>query len=173
MSSDPIGEVFQKLIEEIYWVETLEEAERILAEKLKLLDEDLREVLLEKRRVYCNDVQSISEPIQLQFVAEQENDNQIKVILNIRSLISTGYLLQCTPSWQKMDPETKARFLAPLYRASYAFELFAKTGDKKYLADAEKMLNILFERSKEHGLLKELNTHIEGILNEYYEDMEE
>lgn len=173
MSSDPIGEVFQKLIEEIYWVETLEEAERILAEKLRLLDEDLREVLLERRRVFCNDVQSISEPIQLQFVAEQENDNQMKVLLNIRSLISTGYLLQCTPSWHRMNPETKAKFLAPLYRASYAFELFIKTGDKKYLSDAEKMLNILFERSKEHGLLKELNEHIEGVLNDYYEDMEE
>ncbi|MCE4614260.1 MAG: hypothetical protein F7B60_01835 [Desulfurococcales archaeon] len=173
MSSDPIGEVFQKLIEEIYWVETLEEAEHILAEKLRLLDEDLREVLLEKRRVYCSDIQSISEPIQLQFVAEQENDDQMKVLLNIRSLISTGYLLQCTPSWQSMDPETKARFLAPLYRASYAFELFVKTGDKKYLSDAEKMLNVLFDRCKEYGLLKELNSHIEGVLNDYYEEMEE
>ncbi len=100
MSSDPIGEVFQRLIEEIYWVETLEEAERILAEKLRLLDEDLREVLLEKRRVYCRDIQSISEPIQLQFVAEQEQDEGLKALLSIRSLISTGYLLQCTPSWQ-------------------------------------------------------------------------
>jgi hypothetical protein len=173
VSSDPIGEVFQRLIEEIYWVETLEEAERILAEKLRLLDEDLREVLLEKRRVYCKDIQSISEPIQLQFVAEQEQDEGMKAVLSIRSLISTGYLLQCTPSWQEMDPATKARFLAPLYRASYAFELYVKTGDKKYLLDAEKMLNILFERSREHGLLKELNSHIEKVLNEYYEDMEE
>ncbi len=172
MPGDPVGDAFQRLIEEIYWVETLEEAEELLASRLAELDEDLREILLEKRRMYCRDIASISEPVQLQYVAEQERSAEAKLVLNVRSLISTGYLLQCTPSWQKMDPATKARFLAPLYRASYAFDLYLKTGNMEYLKDAERMLEVLFERSSKAGLIDELNQHISSVLDEYYSDME-
>lgn len=50
---DPVAESFRRIVEEIYWQESLEEAERTLEERIRNMDRDLRELLLERRREYC------------------------------------------------------------------------------------------------------------------------
>ena len=165
-----IDEVFDRIVEEVYWVESLEEAEEILASKLELMDEDLREVLLERRRKICGSPAHLSEPLRLQLIAEAEEDPRIKAILEVNSLLSLGYLLQCTPSWQRMGAREKSRYLAPLYRASHAVKLYIKTGDARYLEDARNMVEIALKRAQEDGLIDELNRHAAPILEKAARD---
>lgn len=165
-----IDEVFDKIVEEVYWVESLDEAEEILASKLELMDEDLREILLERRRKICESPAHLSEPLRLQLIADAEEDPRVKVILEVNSLLSLGFLLQCTSSWQKMGAREKSRYLAPLYRASHAMKLFMKTGDVRYLEDARNMIEIALERAQKDGLLDELNKHATPILEKALEE---
>ncbi len=166
---DPIVDAFSRVISEVYWVESLEEAEEKLARFLESLDGDLREVLLERRRRICGSPESVLEAVRLEAMALEfrGEDELVSRFLLARSILATSYLVQCTPSWQRMAPREKARVLAPLYRASKALELAAERLpriDEARLREAEEMLEIAARRMDEEGLIDELRRYIEGVI---------
>ena len=167
--ADPVAEAFRKIIQEIYWIDDLEEAEERLEEYLSMIDEDLREILLEKRRRLCNDPLAVIELVRLDAAASSINDNEtVQKILLVKTMVETGFLLQCTETWSRMGPKEKARILAPLYRASYGLELalkgWPKTIDTAQLDHAFRMATIAMERADEIGLLEEFEEYVERVL---------
>lgn len=172
--SDPVNEAFKKVIQEIYWTETLEEAEEVLLEYLNMIDEDLREYLLEKRKKICNDPTSVIELVRLNTAAEVADSAQAAKILLTKSLIESGFLFQCTPTWAKLDNKTKAWILAPLYKASYGLELALKEWPKKvdedHLDNAIKMASIALERAEEIGVLDEFKEYVDNVVDELASD---
>ncbi len=172
--SDPVNEAFRKVIQEIYWTDTLEEAESILVEYLNLIDEDLKEYLLEKRRRICEDPTSVIELVRLNTAAEVVDSAEAAKILLTKSLIESGFLFQCTPTWSKLDNKTKAWILAPLYRASYGLELalknWPKSVDEAHLDNAIKMASIALERAEELGILDEFREYVDSIVDELSSD---
>jgi len=166
---DPILEAFGRVISEVYWVENLGEAEEKLASFLENLDDDIREVLLERRRRICSDPESVLEAARLEAVALEVGgeDELLARFLMARSMLATLYLAQCTPGWQRMKPREKARILAPMYRASKALELAAQNLpgiDEERLGEAEKMIEEAAKRMDREGLLDELRSYIESVI---------
>ncbi len=166
--TDPISEAFRRVIQEIYWVDDLEEAEEILTRYLEMIDDDLREVLLEKRRAICSDPTAVIELAKIDAVAQTTDDSTTSKILVAKAMIDSGFLLQCTKGWAKLDPRTKASILAPLYRASYGLELalrnWPKSIDEVQLDHAFRMATIALERAEELGLIDEFNKYLDEML---------
>jgi len=169
--SDPVSEAFRKIIQEIYWVDDLEEAEHILEEYLSMIDADLRTLLLEKRREICSSPRVALELANLESMlqtTEAADDETATKILLAKSMVDVGLLLQCTRSWSKMSPREKAYILAPLYKASYGLELALRSlperVDERHLDYAVEMAEIALERAEERGLLDELEEHIDNLL---------
>ncbi len=172
---DPIAAAFRKIIEEIYWVDDLKEAEEILEKYLKNMDEDLREVLLERRREICNGNDAVINLIKLDALAEAAEEDQVRDALTLRSMIDTLFLSQCTQKWSELDPKQKAWILAPLYRASYGLELAMKkwpeSVDSVHLENVEKNLNIAFERARSISVIKELTEFLDKKAKEVFGEL--
>lgn len=172
--SDPVNEAFRSVVQELYWTDTLEEAEAKLAEYLNMIDEDLRAYLLEKRKKICGDPASVIELVRLNTAAEVADSAQAAKILLTKSLVESGFLFQCTPTWSKLDNKTKAWILAPLYKASYGLELalknWPKSIDEVHLDNAIKMASIALERAEEIGILEEFKEYVDEVVDELADD---
>ena len=164
---DPITRAFTELIQEIYWTETLEEAEEILAQHLEEMDADLRSILLERRKRICSNPEYAIEVIRLQAASDLADTELTAKLLLAKSLISAGFLMQCTPSWSKLPPREKARILAPLYKASYGLELAVKNWpsrvDERHLDYALDMMQVAYERAESLGIVEELSSYLEKV----------
>ena len=165
--ASPIHDAFNKLIEELYWTDSLEESEERLAVHLEMIDDDLREVLLSERRKFCEDPESIIRIVRLEALAEDAHDEDLSSLLLLQSLIDLLLLAQCTSSWTKMTPREKAKILAPLYRAIYGLKLAGKnypsSVDKMHLKEAYHMIEIAYARAEKIGLLGEVHDKIEEL----------
>lgn len=161
---DPVSEAFARIIDEIYWEEDLAVAERRLAKFLESIDDDLRELLLERRRKICSDPSVIIEAVRLETMATEAGlESPAARLLFAKSLLNTGFLIQCTPTWGRLTPREKARILVAMYRASKALELAAKRFpdvDELHLSHAEEMIELAARRAEEYGLIQELREHI-------------
>ena len=170
---NPIDKSFMELIEEIYWTEPLEEAERLLAEKLEEMDEDLRELLLERRRKLCSDKNNILEVVRLEAMAEAAETATLAKLLLARSLLGAGFLMQCTLKWSRLAPREKARILAPLYKAAHGLDLalrkWPSSIDENHLEYAINMLDKALERAQELGVWDELREFMERMVREIVE----
>lgn len=166
MAADPVEEAFEKLMGELYWVESLEEAEERLAEFLESMDPDLREMLLERRRRLCSDswrVASILGSLVSAAEGAKARPGRESRLALVSSMVASAYLMQCTRKWATLDPRTKAEVLAPLYRASYALKLAARQGGEGPLEEAERMLEHALSRAYELGILDELREFIARV----------
>jgi len=172
--SDPVSLVFRKIIKEIYWIEDLDEAEAILKEYLDMIDPDLREYLLEKREKICENPLHIIEVLRLSTAAEIADTKEAAKVLLTKSLVDSGFLLQCTPTWQKLSNSEKAKLLAPLYKASYGLELALREWpdriDELHLDYALKMASIALDIAEEKGLLEEFKDFVEKLVDEYIDE---
>ncbi len=172
--SHPVSQVFRKIMQEIYWTENLIEAERRLKEYLDMIDDDLREYLLEEREKVCNNPLTVIELVRLNTAAEVADTEEAAQVLLTKSLVESGFLLQCTPTWKKLSNEEKARILAPLYKASYGLELALRDWpnriDRLHLNHALKMASTALERAEEKGLLEEFKDYVDMIIEEYSGD---
>ncbi len=169
---DPIATAFRKIIEEIYWTDSLEEAEKILEDHLNKMDEDLREILLARRREICNGQEAVVSILKIDALAEAAEEESIRNALFLRSMIETMFLAQCTEKWHKMTPAEKSKILAPLYRASYGLELAMKSWpdsiDQVHLENVENNLHIAYERAQKISLLEELSKYLENKAQEIF-----
>lgn len=166
---DPITEAFSSVINDVYWVESLEEAEEKLASFLESMDDDLREVLLERRRRICGSPDTVLEAVRLEALAleVEREDVLVSRLLLAKSILATSYLVQCTEKWRSMGPREKARILAPLYRASKALELASQrlpSVDEARLREAEEMLEEAARRMDREGLIDELRRYIDSVM---------
>ena len=168
--ASPIEEAFDRIIREIYWEDSLDNAERTLASYLSRIDDDLREVLLEKRKRICSDVNIIIDIVRIEILSENVEDETVREVLLLKSLIDLLFLAQCTSTWSKMGPERKARILAPLYRAWYGLRLatakWPESVDRIHLRHAYDMIDIAYERAEEEGILGELYNFLEDLSRE-------
>ncbi len=164
MAADPISEAFERFISELYWSESLEEAEEKLENFIENMDEDLREVLLERRRAICSDRDLIARTgLILADLEISKDEFEALEDLAVRATVVTAlvnalFLVQCTPSWSRISPGEKARVLAPLYRASYALKLAARNRDaaERLIDEAMDMASLALDRVSELGLLEEM-----------------
>ena len=171
MGADPIETAFRGVLGEVYWSETLEEAEEKLAGFLRSMDEDLREVLLERRRRFCSDKRRIAGMLAALAEAEEAMEaggpeGSTARAAFVGMLVASSYIMQCTPTWQTMEPERKARILAPLYRASYAYEQYTRTGREEYLDEAARMVMIALRRAARMGVLDEVRDFVQEVIEE-------
>ncbi len=174
---DPITKAFTDLIQEIYWTETLEEAEEILARHLEEMDEDLRSILLERRKKICENPEYAIEVIRLQAASDLADTELTAKLLLAKSLISAGFLMQCTPTWSKLSPREKARILAPLYKASYGLDLAVKkwpsSVDERHLDYSLNMMQIAYERAEALGIVEELSGYLEKVAEKLASKLDE
>ncbi len=172
--ADPIAEAFRNVVQEVYWTESLEEAEKILEDYLNMIDDDLREILLEQRRRICEDPASVIELVRLNAIAEIADSEDLSKIILTKSMIESGFLFQCTRRWSTLDNATKSKILAPLYKASYGFELAMKNWpgsiDQVHLDIALQMASIALERADQLGILDEFREYIDSIVERLVED---
>jgi len=166
--SDPVAQAFRKVISEVYWTDTLEEAEEILHSYLEMIDDDLREVLLKRRRKICENPENIIEIVRLEAAAELADNKEFSKLLLTKSIVESGFLFQCTPKWSQLDNREKARILAPLYKASYGLELAVRDWPKRidtfHLDHAFRMAAIALERAEEMGILDEFKEYIDDMI---------
>jgi hypothetical protein len=164
VAGDPISEAFEEFVADLYWSESLEEAEEKLRRFIEDMDEDLREVLLERRREVCSDAGLVAragvalEELELgRQEFEALRDLALKAAV-AAALVNALFLVQCTPSWARMGAAEKAHILAPLYRASYALKLAARSGGaaERLVDEALEMASIALDRVSEAGLLREM-----------------
>ncbi|MEB2835830.1 MAG: hypothetical protein GSR80_001439 [Desulfurococcales archaeon] len=163
--SDPISEAFERFIGELYWTETLEEAEEKLEDFMRNMDEDLREALLARRREVCSNRELVARTglalhtlaIDRRALRSLPGDLGVRAAV-VAAIVNALFLVQCTPSWSSLDPRVKAGILAPLYRASYALRLAARgKGDARRLVDeALEMVSIALDRISAEGLIDEM-----------------
>ena len=172
--ASPIQEAFGRLIEEIYWIEDLEEAEHVLAERLEALDPDLREVLLEERKKICSDPNVLVEIIRLEALADSAEAADLREILLLRSILDMLFLVQCSPKWARMGAREKAHVLAPLYKAWHGLKLALKnypsTIDKMHLSIAYTMAEEAYERADKLGLINDVYKLLEKLGEELLEE---
>ncbi len=173
-NTDPIDQAFRNIMEKIYWIEDSNEAEKELVKWLNKMDEDLKNLLLERRKKYCGNPMSIMEVIGLQNYLDQNEENKKDIEYKIamaKELIDMGLLLQCLQVWNDMEPKIKAKVLAPLYKASYAYELALKNGlndiDETHLNKSIEMAEEALERADDLGLLSELRSYLESSLGRF------
>ncbi|MCE4628552.1 MAG: hypothetical protein F7C34_05355, partial [Desulfurococcales archaeon] len=168
--ASPIQEAFGRLIEEIYWIESLEEAERVLGDRLEALDPDLREILLEERKKLCNDPNIVIEIIRLEALADSAEAADLKEVLLLRSLLDMLFLVQCSPKWAEMGPREKAHVLAPLYKAWHGLKLALKnypnSVDRMHLNIAYTMAEEAYERADKLGLIHDVYKLLERLSEE-------
>ncbi|MEB3844876.1 MAG: hypothetical protein LRS48_04255 [Desulfurococcales archaeon] len=173
---DPISRAFRKIVEEIYWEDDVEEAVRRLQAYLEAMDEDLRSLLLEKRKKICSSPESVLNLIRLDALAEASEDETVKKILILRGMTETLFLAQCTKRWSELTPALKARVLAPLYRASYGLEMTVKNPervDALHLDQAERNLELAYTRADELGILDELYIYVDRKAKEILESLDD
>ncbi len=167
MAGDPVEEAFEKLMGELYWVESLEEAIEKLAGFLESMDPDLREMLLERRKKLCSDawrVASILGSLVQAAEGARLSPGAESRLAFVSSMVASAYLMQCTRKWQKLDPRTKAEVLAPLYRASYALKMAQRDPENEALIDeAERMLEHALSKAYALGILDELREFIARV----------
>ncbi|MEB3773890.1 MAG: hypothetical protein GSR86_03050 [Desulfurococcales archaeon] len=165
---DPIDRDFIELIQEIYWMEPLSEAEEALARRLEEMDEDLRQLLLERRRKLCSNHNNVLEVVRLEAMAETADTEILSKLLLARSLLGAGFLMQCTRSWSNLSPRDKAWILAPLYKAAHGLDLAVKNWperlDEAHLNYAIEMLDKALERAQRLGIMDELRDFIESVM---------
>jgi len=165
--ASPIQEAFNKIIEEIYWIEDLDEAERVLSSHLEAMDEDLREILLEERRKICSDPEVVLNIVRLEVLADSTDNRNLREALLLKSLIEMLFLVQCSPKWARMGPREKARVLTPLYKAWHGLKLAMKNYpeniDKLHLSVAFTMAELAYERADREGLVSDIYRHIERM----------
>ncbi|BAA81300.1 hypothetical protein APE_2288 [Aeropyrum pernix K1] len=173
---DPVSQAFKEVLEEIYWQESLEEAEKRLEEFIASMDEDLRELLLEKRREYCSNPEAVVSILSLEALLSSEDlkdvEQEYKQAMIAKAMINAAFLIQCTPTWSELTPDEKAWVLAPLYKASYGIELALKGDaiDKLHLNHALEMLEIALARAEMLGLVEEMREHIEMMAERLFEE---
>ncbi|BAN90901.1 hypothetical protein [Aeropyrum camini] len=173
---DPISEAFREVLEEIYWQESLEDAERRLEELISSMDEDLRELLLEKRREYCSNPEAVVSILSLEALLSSEDlrglGQEYKQAMIAKAMINAAFLIQCTPTWGELAPDEKAWVLAPLYKASYGIELALRGEgvDKLHLNHALEMLETALARAEMLGLVEEMREHIETMAEKLFEE---
>lgn len=163
MGSDPVARAFEELVAELYWAEDLREAEERLEEFIRGMDEDLRELLLERRKRICSNPELVSragaalQGLEPSTLKSLPGDLGVKASV-IAALVNALFLVQCTPTWSRMDPDSKARILAPLYRASYALRLASRGGGDTaaLIEEAVDMASIALDRISRAGLLEEM-----------------
>ncbi len=122
---DPIGDAFKSVVERIYWEESLERAEEILEDFIANMDEDIRELLLDRRKRICENPGDL-EDARLYLALQTVDDEKIVKLLELKLYIKSLFLIQCTSEWSSMSPKEKAHILTPLYKASYGVELAAR-----------------------------------------------
>jgi len=171
--SDPVAQAFRKVITEIYWTDTLEEAEEILESYLDMIDEDLREVLLSRRRKICENPEHLIEIVRLEAAAELADNQEFSKLLLAKSIVESGFLFQCTPKWAELSNKEKARILAPLYKASYGLELALRDWPKKidtfHLDHAFEMAAIALQRAEEMGILDQFKEYVDKMAEKLQE----
>ncbi|MEB3859781.1 MAG: hypothetical protein LRS43_01065 [Desulfurococcales archaeon] len=162
---DPVEESMRTIIQEIYWSEPLDEAVKTLARYLESMDEDLRELLLSRRRELCQDSSAVIEVLRLEAAAEEADLEVASKLLFAKSLVAAGFLMQCTRKWEKLSPPEKAEILAPLYKAAYGIELslrdWPERVDERHLDYALDMLEIAMEKAEKKSITRELRAFIE------------
>ncbi len=172
--ASPIQEVFERIIEEIYWVDSLEEAEEILASYLEKIDNDLRGVLLEERRKICGNPDVVLEIVKVDALSESVEDEETRGLLLLKSLIDLLFLAQCTGTWAKLSQREKATILAPLYKAYYGFKLASKNWpesiDKIHLREAYRMIDVAYEKAEEAGIIGEIFEVIDRLSRKALEE---
>ncbi|MCE4612410.1 MAG: hypothetical protein F7C07_01065 [Desulfurococcales archaeon] len=163
--ADPIEESMRSIIQEIYWADSLEDAVSTLARYLESIDEDLRELLLARRREICEDTSAVIEVLRLEAAAEEADLEVASKLLFAKSLVAAGFLMQCTSKWERLSPSEKAEILAPLYRAAYGIELslrgWPERIDENHLDHALDMIGVAMERAERKGITRELRAFIE------------
>ncbi|MGC8573082.1 MAG: hypothetical protein ACP5L0_03650 [Caldisphaera sp.] len=171
---DPIDQAFRNIMEKVYWIEDLNEAEVELVKWLNKMDNDLKQLLIERRKKYCGNPMSVFEIIGLQNYLEQNEENKKDIEYRIamaKELIDMGLLLQCLPIWNSIEIKVKAKVLAPLYKASYAYELALKNGiediDETHLNKSIEMAETALEKADDLGLLSELRSFVENSLGKF------
>lgn len=176
-AADPISEAFRKLVEELYWQDTLEDSEKMLEEWIKGMDKDLRSLLLERRRKYCQDPSSVLSVLSLEALMQDggtglDDENWEKKIAVLGAMINSAFLLQCTDTWAKLDPEEKAWILAPLYRASYGLDLASRKtpADEVHLNHAIEMLETALHRAEMLGLVGEMKRYVEKMVKKLLDE---
>ncbi len=171
----PIEEAFDRIIREIYWIDSLDEAEERLTGYLEQMDPDLREVLLEERQKICEDPDVVIRLIRVEALADSAENRELRDLLLLRSLVEMLFLVQCSPKWADMNPREKAHILAPLYKAWHGMRLAAKplpeSVDKIHLSIAYTMAEEAYERAERYGLVDDvfglINRLSEKLLQEY------
>lgn len=163
---NPIGEAFRRIIQEVYWIEDLREAEEYLMGKLGLIDDDVRDLLLDEGG-FCGDPLNLVYLVQAGSLSGEALPGPISKAILARSLVIAGFLMQCAPSWPRLSLADKARILVRLYKASYGLELALKRGpdriDEHHLDYSIEMLDEAYRIAGNLGLLEELRRYIEGV----------
>ena len=166
----PIHDAFNRIIQEIYWIEDLDEAEDTLAKYLEQIDPDLRAVLLDERKKICNNPEIVLELIRIDALADSVGEKSIRELLLLQSLVDMLFLVQCSPKWARLGPREKARILAPLYKAFYGMRLAAKRYpniDEIHLSVAFTMAEEAYERADRMGLVDD----VYGLINRFSEEL--
>ena len=166
--SDPIGDAFRSVIEEIYWEESLEKAEGILEEFIAGMDEDVRELLLERRKKICESPGDV-EDVRLYLALQAVDDEKLVKLLELKLYVKSLFLVQCTSKWSKMSPREKAWILTPLYKASYGVELATRELEsplfEAHLEAAVRYLEEALRRISAAGLDSELESIIKRSID--------
>ncbi|GAB6147529.1 hypothetical protein [Stetteria hydrogenophila] len=166
-------EAFERVMAELYWVESMEEAVAKLAEYIESMDPDLREVLLEQRRKFCGDApRAASILASLAYAAQRAQlaPGRGSRLELLSALVASAYLMQCTEKWHRLKPREKAEVLAPLYRASYALKLAMRNpGDDRLLDEVERMLEHALSKARALGILDELREYISHLASKLEE----
>jgi hypothetical protein len=163
--SDPIEKAFEDFIAELYWSESLEEAEEKLEDFMRNMDRDLREALLERRRRICSNASLVARAggalkgIGALGLLPSNIPGELGVKARIvAAIVNALFLVQCAPRWQELDLKVKARILAPLYRAAYAMKLASRAGGdpNRLVEEALEMAALALDRISREGLLEEM-----------------
>ncbi len=174
-SNDPIDMAFRNIMKKIYLIDNMEKAEKELRRFLSGMDKDIKDVLLERRKKFCKNPMQVIELISLQGYLEStdpEKEGMEYKLVMAKELIQIGLLLQCIFYWTKISNNIKAHILAPLYKASYAYELALREEisdpigsiNEKYLDESIELASYALDRAEEIGLLDELRDHIKRSL---------
>jgi len=169
--SDPIESAFEEFIAELYWSESLEEAEEKLERFIREMDSDLREALLERRRRICSNTLLIAraggalKSLGAGGVRIPSLPGGLGVKARIvAAIVNALFLVQCAPRWQRLDARAKARILAPLYRAAHAMKLASREGKDapRLVEEALEMAALALDRISREGLLEEMEAMAGG-----------
>lgn len=118
---DPIAQSFHENVVRRVAAMPEDEAIEWLARFIDEMDDDLKELLLERRRRLCSNLPEAVRQIEMMeaqalFIARI--DRPLSKMMLAKGALMTLYLAQCTEKWPKLTPRERAWILVPLYKAS-------------------------------------------------------